>query len=95
MHSDEPHEIVELIASKYLQYVNAICGKSGTTLHLASHTSHLQLARLLLACGVDIDALGVRNQLLLQFGSFCGHVEVVQYLLDLGADAIFRDENQR
>lgn len=95
MHSVGLDEILEHLASEYLQRINDIYIKSGTTLHLTSRTGHLQLVHPLLKCGVDVDARGVQNQLPLQLASFYGHIGAVQYLLDLGVDSKIRDDNER
>jgi ankyrin repeat protein len=89
------HEIVECLALKYPQYVNAISGSAGTALHPASETGHTEVVRLLLKCGADVDARGIVNMSPLQLASRDGHLNVLQCLLDHGADANFQDDVPR
>jgi ankyrin repeat protein len=86
-------EIVERLAHNYPQFVNALSGRRGTALHPASVAGHVEVVRLLLMCGADVDARGYRNRSPLQLASLYGHLDVVQCLLDRGADANFQDED--
>ena len=89
------HGIVEHLILKYPQYANAIGGDAGTALHSASDTAgHLEVVRLLLKCGVDVDSRGYWDQSPLQRASTSGHLEIVQCLLDHGADPNFQDRSQ-
>jgi hypothetical protein len=87
-------EIVERLALNYPQFVNAISGSWGTALHAASAAGHVELVRLLLKCGADVDARGSKNRSPLQLATLHGRLNVVQCLLDRGADANFQDGDQ-
>jgi hypothetical protein len=88
-------EIVERLALKRPQYINAISGYAGTALHAASAAGHVEVVRSLLKYGVVVDALGVLNTSPLQLASFKGHLSVVECLLDHGADVNFQDDYRR
>jgi len=85
------HEIVEHLALKHPQYVNTVGGETGTALHSASDQGHVEVVRLLLKCGVDVDSRGRWNKSPLLCASLEGRLDVVQCLLDHGADANFQD----
>jgi hypothetical protein len=89
------HEIVERLALKHPQYINAISGYAGTALHSAAAAGHLEVVRSLLKYGVVVDALGVLNTSPLQLASFKGHLSVVECLLNHGADVKFQDDYRR
>ncbi|KAH9073514.1 ankyrin repeat-containing domain protein [Lactarius deliciosus] len=85
------HEMAEHLALKYPQYVNAIGGRAGTALHSASAPGHVEVVRSLLKCGVYVDTCGVWDQSPPLLASYAGCHNVVQCLLDHGADANFED----
>jgi len=85
-------EIVEHLALKHPQYVNTVGGRTGTALHSASIQGHVEVVRLLLECGVDVDSRGFWSKSPLLLASFEGHLDVVRCLLDHGADANFQDD---
>ncbi|KAI9439440.1 ankyrin repeat-containing domain protein [Lactarius psammicola] len=87
------NEIAEHLALKYPQYANDIGGDAGTALHSASDVGHVQVVHSLLKSGLAVDARGIGGQSPLQLASFYGHLNVVQCLLDHGADANFQNEN--
>ncbi len=80
------HELVEHLTLKYPQYASARGGCRGTALHSASFAGHLQIVRLLLRHGVDVDIRDYADRTPLRFASESGHCDVVQYLIDHGAD---------
>jgi ankyrin repeat protein len=88
-------EIVDRLALKYPHCVNAISGLLGTALHRASATGHIEVVRLLLKCGADVDARGFANMSPLQIASSGGHLNVIQCLLDHGADVNRQDSHHR
>jgi hypothetical protein len=88
-------EIVERLSHDYPQHVNAISGPGGTALHPASVEGHVEIARLLLKCGADVDARGTLDMSPLQLASAHGRLNAVQCLLDHGADVNFQDEDHR
>ena len=89
------HEVVESLTIKYPQYSGVISGRLGTALHSVSYAGHVNIVRLLLNRGVDVDARGALNMSPLQFASLHGHLNVVQCLLEHGADANFEDNLHR
>ncbi|KAN0129963.1 hypothetical protein V8E53_012218 [Lactarius tabidus] len=89
------HEIVERITLNYPQYANAISGPVGTALHSASYAGHVEVVRILLKCGADVDARGPVNLSPLHFASAEGHLTVLHFLLDHGANANCQDDLHR
>jgi hypothetical protein len=85
------HEMVEYLALKYPQYVNAISGRNGTALHSASENGQVEAVRLLLKCGADVDARGMMDQSPLRIAVAHKRLHVVQCLLDHGADVNCQD----
>jgi ankyrin repeat protein len=55
-------------------------------LHVASHRGHVDVIRLLLEHGADVNAKANYNRTSLHFASELGHIEVMQLLLEKGAD---------
>lgn len=61
-------------------------GKTGhTALHAALACDHLEITRLLLDYGADIDALDETNATPLDVAATCGKEAIVRFLLDNGA----------
>jgi ankyrin repeat protein len=88
-------EIVERLTLNYPQYTSAISGFGGTALHPASYVGHLEVVRLLLKCGADVDARGDADMSPLQLASLHGHLNLVKCFLDHGADANSQDNFHR
>ena len=55
-------------------------------LHAACHGGHLEVTRLLLERGADVDVWGYRLRAVLHLGSSCGEAEAVYLLLQHKAD---------
>jgi hypothetical protein len=87
------HDIVEYLALKHSQYASAIGGKGGTALHSASDAGYVDVVRLLLKCGVDVDSRGILGTTPLHHASYNGHLNVVHCLLDYGANANIPNDN--
>ena len=84
-------EIVEHLAPKYPQYVNARGGVCGTALHSASFDGHVEVVRHLLQHGVDVNFRDSGNDTSLLLASWMGHRDVVQCLLEHGGETNLLD----
>ena len=79
--------LVNHLISTYAEDVNAQCGRHGTPLHAASYRGHLDVARLLLDHGADVNTKNEHENTPLRSAYSAGpHVEVMRLLLDHGAD---------
>jgi ankyrin repeat protein len=72
---------------KYPQHVNVFGGKHGTPLVAALARGDFQMAELLHHHGGDVDVRGWGDITPLLCASYAGYPEIVQWLLDHGADA--------
>ncbi|KAN0127958.1 hypothetical protein V8E53_014212 [Lactarius tabidus] len=84
-------ELVEHLTLKYPQYANARGGFCGTALHSASFEGHLQVVRLMLRHGVDVNVRDSGEDTTLLLASWKGHGHVIQCLLEHGANVELRD----
>ena len=66
--------------------VNLADVRENSLLMLACYHQHLETARLLLACGADVDRRNRRGQTPLGGAAFKGYDDIVTLLLDCGAD---------
>lgn len=67
--------------------------RGGTALHWAAHNGHLDVARLLITAGAELDAPDARGHATpLVWALLSGHLEVMELLLRLGADPDARDK---
>jgi len=74
--------------------VNAADADCMTALHLASAYSHVEVIRVLLAAGADINAIWTRTVWTpLHWAAHNGHVDIIRALLAAGADATRLDSN--
>ena len=65
-----------------------------TPLHLAATGGHIEIVRLLLEKGADINARDIKGTPL-HWAASRGHLEVVRWLVENGADINARDEDGR
>src|SRR6266702_4684703 len=87
------HELVDHLILTYPQCASARGGRCGTALHSASFAGHLQIVRLLLRHGVDVDARDYASCTPLGFASQSGHRDTVQCLIDHGADVNLKGDD--
>ncbi|TRM57323.1 ankyrin repeat-containing domain protein, partial [Schizophyllum amplum] len=66
-----------------------------TPLHRAAEDGHLELARLLVDHGADIEAQEEEGRTPLHLTAEGGHCEVARFLIDKGADVDSRDHKQQ
>jgi hypothetical protein len=62
-----------------------------TPLHLAAKWGHIEIARFLLECSVDVDARDMNRLTPLHLASREGQLEVARFLIDHGADVNAQD----
>ena len=82
---------VEHLAVKYPQQLNAVGGEHGSPLQVSVRQGKIEVARLFVAHGADINSRTKYEQTLLHIASEAGHLEVAEWLLDSGADVNIRD----
>ncbi len=66
-----------------------------TPLHEAAAMGHLEVARLLLERGADVNAKNKHGFTPLHFAAGIGHTDVAKLLLEHGADVNAKDEHGR
>ncbi|CAN0141621.1 unnamed protein product, partial [Chrysoparadoxa australica] len=66
-----------------------------TPLHRAAKEGHLEIARLLVEKGAEVNAKGDAEWTPLHCSSFHGNLEVVQLLLNVGANTTLMDHKGR
>lgn len=59
-------------------------------LHTAAARGHVEIARMLIEAGVDVDRAGLAGRTPLSFAAREGHADMVRFLLDHGADTSAR-----
>ena len=64
----------------------ATCGQQWTCLHVTCSAGNLDVARLLLRRGANLEAQSVENQRPLHLACFEGHVDLIRFLLEEGAE---------
>jgi hypothetical protein len=88
-------DIVENLIVKYPQHVNASGGCYVTPLVAALSGKHFQTAELLRLSGADPNVQGYKGNAPLHSAACFGNVEMVQVLLNLGADVNIRNNDSR
>ena len=74
-------------------YMDHVC--YGTPLHYAVWHNHIEIARLLIARGADVDAIGTGiddGHKCLHFAAHHGNIEIVRLLVENGASVDSRDD---
>ena len=93
------YDLVEQLAVKHPQHINAICGKCRFPLLVALRGYHFEVAELLLEHGANIDARETTGGtiLLVAMAFTMSHnlVDIVRFLLEQGADVNARDGSLR
>ena len=96
------YDVVEHLAIKHPQYVNAFCGRYGCPLLAALSQGYVEIAELLLEHGADVDARKSTGETILLIAilwleydnHLCNVVKnVVEFLLTHGADVNFQDDD--
>ena len=77
--------LANYLIDTHAENVHAKCGNHGTLLHAASYKGHLDVVRLLLAHGVDVNT--TTNEITPLCSAYDGeHLDVMRLLLEHGAD---------
>jgi len=84
-------DLVEHLAIKYPQHVNAIGGRYEFPLLAALHGKHIQVAEILLKHGANVDICGTSQRRPVSFTD----VDMLQFLLNHGADVNYRQGDLR
>ncbi len=61
-------------------------------LHLAARRGHLNIVKLLVKGGFDVNSVGDMSCTALHYAKSKGHHEIIQFLIDSGAQQNLRDE---
>jgi ankyrin repeat protein len=67
-------------------------GNGWTALHAASHSGHLEVVKLLLRRGADVDILNKANKTAAELASENGKAEVARFIAEYKADANIRNK---
>jgi ankyrin repeat protein len=87
------HDIATFLIVEHSQDVNAWDFKRGETpLHVSSRLGHVEISRVLLKHGADIEARDIFYFSALEWATLNGHVELAQVFLEHGADANAQDK---
>jgi hypothetical protein len=86
-------DLVENLIVRYPQHVNTIGGRYATPLVAALAGKHFQTAEFLRLSGADPNVQGYKGNTSLHSAACYGNVEMVQVLLNLGADVNIPNEN--
>ena len=66
--------------------MNAVNTDNETSLHLAAQKGHVDVAKVLVENGADVNAIDGFGQTTLHLAAFYGHVDVAKVLVENGAD---------
>jgi ankyrin repeat protein len=66
--------------------VNTRAANGTTALHMASGNGYIEIVKLLIDHGAEMDAQGRWSGDALQAASYCGDIEIVEFLIEHGAD---------
>jgi ankyrin repeat protein len=86
------HDLVERLIVKYPQHISTRAGRFGTPLHATLEEGHIEVAKLLIECGANVNALNREGWTPLHVASLFSDVDVVKRLLDHNADVHVRDD---
>jgi hypothetical protein len=90
------HDIAMFLIVEHSQDVNARgFDEEETPLHVSSYRGHVEIARVLLKHGADIEARDSADYSLLESVALRGHVALAQLLLEHGADASAQGKESR
>ncbi len=85
------HNMVERLIVRYPEHLSAPAGRYGTPLHATLFEGgHVEVSKLLIERGADVNALNGAKWNPLHFASRFGHLEAVQWLLDCGVPVNFQ-----
>ncbi|MGC4033042.1 MAG: ankyrin repeat domain-containing protein [Tepidisphaeraceae bacterium] len=74
--------------------INAVNSEGENALHVAIHQGNTEIARMLIAEGINVDQPGDLGHTPLHDACNRGNMEIVRLLLESGADVFARDEGE-